>query len=282
MNPTTTAARAGLHRGAIELRQSLTGPADLWNHCFWPGLTLVGASFLSHVAFRHSGFQLGTLALPGILGMNASMAMVMVSQHLTADREDGTLLRAKAVPNGVLGYLIGKIVAVSGSTVIDLALFLAPGLLLIPGLAVGSAEAWLTVLWVLILGLVATLPLGAVLGSLFTSARSQGVLTLPILGLIAISGVFYPLRALPHWLQILAQAFPVYWMGLGMRSALLPPAAVAVEIGQSWRHLETAAVLGAWAVAGMAIAPAVLRRMARRESGSDLLKRRDSALRRIR
>jgi ABC-2 type transport system permease protein len=282
MNPTTTALRAGLRRGAIELRQSLTNPLDLWNHCFWPGLTLVGAYFLRHVAFQHSGFQLGTLVLPGVLGMNASMAMVMMSQHLTADREDGTLLRAKAIPNGVLGYLTGKIVTVSASTAIDLAIFLVPGLLLIRGLAVGSARSWLTVLWVLALGLVATLPLGAALGSMFASARSQGLLTLPILGLIAISGIFYPLRALPHWLQILAQAFPVYWMGLGMRSALLPPAAAAVEIGQSWRQLETVAVLGAWAVVGIAVAPAVLRRMARRESGSALVRRREIALQRAR
>jgi ABC-2 type transport system permease protein len=66
-----------------------------------------------------------------------------------------------------------------------------------------------------------------------------------------------------------------------MRSALLPADAAAVEIGDSWRHLETAAVLGAWAVAGLLIAPAVLRRMARHESGSAVAARRDRALRRV-
>jgi ABC-2 type transport system permease protein len=66
-----------------------------------------------------------------------------------------------------------------------------------------------------------------------------------------------------------------------MRSALLPPEAVAVEIGDSWRHLETVAVLGAWAVAGLLIAPLVLRRMARRESGSRVADRRERALQRV-
>jgi ABC-2 type transport system permease protein len=56
---------------------------------------------------------------------------------------------------------------------------------------------------------------------------------------------------------------------------------VAVEIGDSWRHLETVAVLGAWAVAGLLIAPLVLRRMARRESGSRVADRRERALQRV-
>jgi ABC-2 type transport system permease protein len=100
------------------------------------------------------------------------------------------------------------------------------------------------------------------------------MLSLPTMGLIAISGVFYPVTALAGWVQGVAQAFPVYWLGLGMRSALLPDDAVAVEIGQSWRLMETAAVLGAWAVAGLVVAPLVLRRMARRESGSSVEARR--------
>lgn len=281
MNPITTALRAGWSRGLIELRQSVTNPGDLLNHFFWPTLMLVTLFFLRDVSFGQSGFLLGTLVLPGILGMNAAMAMVMMSQLITADREDGTLLRAKATPNGMLTYLVGKIVSVSGGLIIDLAIFLIPALLIVPGLAVGRLDSWLTLIWVLALGLVATLPIGAVLGSMFTSARSQGLLTLPILGMIAISGIFYPITVLPEWVQWLAQVFPVYWLGLGMRSALLPDGAVMVEIGESWRHLETIGVLGAWAVLGLVVAPVVLRRMARRESGSTVAERRDRALQRV-
>jgi ABC-2 type transport system permease protein len=76
--------------------------------------------------------------------------------------------------------------------------------------------------------------------------------------------------------------FPIYWLGLGMRSALLPHSAVSVEIGEGWRHLETIGVLGAWAVFGLIVAPIVLRRMARRESGSSVAQRREQALRRAR
>jgi ABC-2 type transport system permease protein len=237
--------------------------------------------FMRDVSFGQTGFRLGALALPSILGMNAAMAMVTMSQTLTADREDGTLLRAKATPNGMLGYLTGKLISVSGGLLLDLAIFGVPALLLIPGLPIGNAATWLTLAWVLALGLAATLPAGAVLGSVFTSARSQGLLTLPVLAVIGISGIFYPITALPGWVQAIAQGFPIYWLGLGMRSALLPPSAVALELGESWRHLETVAVLGAWAVVGLLLAPIVLRRMARRESGSRVADRRERALRRV-
>ncbi|HLK00229.1 MAG TPA: ABC transporter permease, partial [Streptosporangiaceae bacterium] len=135
--------------------------------------------------------------------------------------------------------------------------------------------------WVLALGLLATLPLGAVLGSLFSSQRSAGGPMLLLLGgLTAISGIFYPITHLPVVLQWAGQAFPLYWLGLGMRSALLPNALATVEIGHSWRHLATFGVLSAWAVAGLVLAPVVLRRMARRESGSAVAARREKAIRR--
>ncbi|MER6390646.1 ABC transporter permease [Streptomyces sp. NPDC001523] len=276
-----TALHAGWARGGIELRQSFTNGGDLFNHFLWPVLMLVVLYFLRDVSFGDSGFELGTLVLPGILGMNAAMAMVSMSQLLTAEREDGTLLRAKATPHGMPAYLIGKIISVAGGVIVDLAIFLVPALFLIPGLTVGDLGSWLTLGWVLLLGLVATLPIGAVLGSVFSSARSQGLLTLPILGMIGTSGIFYPITSMPEWVQWVAQAFPIYWLGLGMRSALLPDNAVTVELGESWRHLETVGALTAWAVVGLVLAPIVLRRMARRESGSTVAARREKAMQRV-
>lgn len=281
MNTGMHALRTGWSRGLIELRQSVTNGGDLFNHFFWPVLMLAVAFFLRDRTFGDSGFKLGTLVLPSILGMNAAMAMVTMSQYLTADREDGTLLRAKATPHGMLAYLVGKIVLVSGSLILQLAIFLIPGLLIIPGLAVDSAQTWATFAWVLGLGLVATLPIGAVLGSVFTNVRSQGLITLPLLLLIALSGIFYPIASLPGWVQGIAQVFPIYWLGLGMRSAFLPAETVTVELGDSWRHAETVAVLGGWAVMGIVLAPIVLRRMARRESGSSVAQRREKALQRV-
>lgn len=280
MTPIAVAVRAGVTGGLIELRQSFTGTA-LIGQLLWPVATLVAIFFLRDTRVKGSGFTLGTLILPGVLGMFVSFGMLLVIQYLSADREDGTLLRAKATPDGMRGYLIGKLVTVSGTILAYLVILLIPGLLIVGGLDIGSIRTWLTLAWVLILGLVATQSIGAILGSLISSPRGAGYISIPVMGLIAISGIFYPITALPDWLQWIAQAFPIYWLGLGMRAALLPADAVGVEIGASWRHLETAAVLGAWAVAGLILAPIVLRRMARRESGSSVAVRREKALQRV-
>jgi len=220
--------------------------------------------------------------LVSVLGLDILVyGFITMADLIVTEREDGTLLRAKAISNGMLGYLLGKVVNISGQIAFVVAITLLTGAFLFTGLAIGSPGSWLTLAWVLVLGLLATLPLGAVLGSLFPSQRSAGGPMLLLLGgLAAISGIFYPITHLPVFLQWTGQVFPLYWLGLGMRSALLPHALAAVEVGHSWRHLATFGVLSAWAIAGLVLAPVVLRRMARRESGSNVAARREKAMRR--
>lgn len=282
MSPASFVVRAGLTRGRLELRQSFTNPQDLWGY-FFPVVILIAVMlFMRGATVPGTNFSLGASAMLGVLGMQvATGGLMTAAQLLVVEREDGTLLRAKAIPHGMTGYLIGKVTVVCGMTVISVVLILIPGLLLFDGFATG-AGAWLTLIWVVLLGLVATVPIGATFGSLFPSPRSMGMgMFFPIMGLVAISGIFYPVTALPEWVQWVAQVFPIYWLGLGMRSALLPDALAAVEIGDSWRHLETLGVLGAWAVLGLLVAPVVLRRMARRESGSNVAARREKAMQRV-
>ncbi|MBV9843852.1 MAG: ABC transporter permease [Kutzneria sp.] len=282
MSPRSVAVRAGLRRGLIELRQTLTTPMDLFGFLFTPVILLVVLSFLRTTTVSGTGLSVATLSIPGVLGTNIAYGGLMnVVQWLTVEREDGTLLRLKAVPNGMLGYLVGKVIMVVGTTVLSFAFMLIPGLLLFDGLRALTPSAWLHLTWVVVLGLAAVTPLGAVLGSLFPNPRSTAAVALPFMGLIAISGIFYPVTAMPQWVQAIAQVSPIYWLGLGMRSALLPDSAVLVEIGQSWRTLETVGVLGLWAALGLILAPVVLRRMARRESGSSMAARRARALQRI-
>jgi ABC-2 type transport system permease protein len=281
MTPGTVAVVAGLQRARIEFRQSVTNVAEFMGWLWMPVIALVVMYALRGNTVPGTDFSLGTQAIPGILGVNVVFTGLLgLAMTLTMDREDGTLLRAKATPNGMLGYLVGKVLSRAALTIVILAVILVPAAFLFDGLELGEVSSWLTLSWVLALGLIATLPLGAVLGSMFDSAQSLGYVTLLMMGLLVISGVFYPITALPEWLQWAGQAFPVYWLGLGLRSALLPDVLAAAEIGESWRHLETAGALGAWAVLGFLVAPAVLRRMARRESGSAVSARREKAVQR--
>jgi ABC-2 type transport system permease protein len=188
----------------------------------------------------------------------------------------------KAIPQGMVGYVTGRVLSVSLSAVLGLLIILLPGLFLVPQLAATGLGSWFTLMWVIALGLLATLPWGVVVGSLAKGPNSLfGLAMLPVMVITGISGIFYPIAALPGWLQGVAQVFPVYWLGLGMRSAFLPGSAAAAEIGESWRHLETVAVLGAWAVAGLLLAPPILRRIARQESGATMEVRKQQALQRI-
>jgi ABC-2 type transport system permease protein len=283
MNATLVAFRAGIARGWTEFKHTFMNFQDVFGYLFPTLLLLIVMFFMRNATVPGTGFSLGARTLPSSLGMGIAFGgLVNLAQQLLTEREDGTLLRAKATPNGMLGYLVGKITVVSAMMIISLALQLVPGLFVLHGLHLASVGSWLTLLWVVVLGLVATLPLGAIVGSLFEDPRNFGLVMLPFMGLIATSGIFYPINNFPVWLQWIGQAFPVYWLGLGMRSALLPNQLAAVEISGSWRHLETLGVLGAWAIAGLVLAPIVLRRMARRESGSRVAERRERALQRAR
>jgi ABC-2 type transport system permease protein len=283
MSPTMHAARLGLARGWTEFRHYLTSPQDLAWNLFVVIVFVVVLLFQRNARVDGSDLPLALLTLPSILGMWVALSGLQgAGGALAVEREDGTLLRAKAVPQGMVGYLVGRIVSVSLATLFTLALIFAAGLLLLPDLAAALGSGWPTLVWVLGLGMLATMPWGAIIGSLVKSPNAAfGLAMLPSMGLTAISGIFYPITALPGWVQGVAQVFPVYWLGLGIRSALLPDAAAALELTGSWRQPETVMVLGAWAVAGLLLAPTVLRRMARRESGSSMEARRHQHLQRV-
>jgi ABC-2 type transport system permease protein len=283
MNPTLYAARLGLTRGWAEFRQSLTDPQQIGFQVFFAVAFVIVLLFQRGSTVEGTNVSLAFAVLPGVLGMMVAVGGLQgAAGSLAVEREDGTLLRAKAVPNGMVGYFIGRIVSVSLVAILGLVIIFVPSLFLIPELTGIGLTGWLTFLWVLALGLLATLPIGAVIGSLAKSPNTvNGLVTLPMIGVTAISGIFYPIFALPGWVQAIAQVFPIYWLGLGVRSAFLPNSAASVEIGESWRHLETVGVLGTWALVGLVLAPVVLRRMARKESGANMEARRQRALQRI-
>jgi ABC-2 type transport system permease protein len=223
-------------------------------------------------------FSLGSLTLPSIIGMSFAFGgMLGVTGELTIDREDGTLLRAKATPGGMTGYVLGKITHISASTLLGLVITVVLGAIAFPGVHVTAAGLG-TIAWVALLGLLATIPIGITVGSLIPNPRFIPLYLLPFGAITAISGIFYPITHLTGWLQAIGQVFPMYWLGLGMRAALLPPGLASVEIDGSWRLPLVFLVLSLWASLGLVTAPPVLRRMARHQSGSRVAAARERAV----
>ena len=272
------AIRLGFGRGVIEIRHTLTYWPDLFQALFFSGISILVLFLMRGHQVPGTSFSLGSATLPGVIGMNIAVGGITgVTALLAVDREDGTLLRAKATPGGMTAYVLGKITLTSGTALIGVALTLILGLIAFPGLAV-TAAGLLTLVWVVLLGLLATIPLGIALGSTIKDPRFLTLIVLPFSALTAISGIFYPITHLPGWLQGIGQLFPMYWLGLGVRAALLPDALKAVELDGSWRLGYVLLALAGWAAAGLLVAPPILRRMAQRESGSRVAARRERAM----
>jgi ABC-2 type transport system permease protein len=279
VNAPTHAIRLGLRRGRAEFSQSIRSTQDQGYYLFTAFLVLGYLFLRRNSEVEGTDLMVPSVALPSILGALIAFGVVIGPAYtLAMEKEDGTLLRHKAVPHGLAGYFTGQLFFQVAGLLPQLVVILVPSFLLFDGL-MADATGWLTMVWVILLGLVATLPIGMVIGALVPSMQKVGTWgMLPVMVLGGISGIFYPVQELWGWVQVVAQAFPMYWLGLGMRSAFLPDAAAALEIGASWRTWQTVAVLGAWAVAGAVVTPKVLRRMARRSTGSQVEAARNAAV----
>lgn len=276
--------RLGLRRGWTEFKLSLRSPQDQGFYIF-TSLGVLGYLLLRK-GERIEGTDLlvTSVALPSILaGLVAFGVVVGPAFSLAMEREDGTLLRHKVVPHGVRGYFSGQLLLHILGVVPQMLIILVPSFLLFDDVMAAGAAGWLAVVGFLLLGMLATLPIGMIIGAVVPGAQKVGTWgMLPVLVLSGISGIFYPVQQLWGWVESVAQVFPMYWIGLAMRSAFLPDSAAALEIAASWRTPETVLVLGAWAIAGAIVTPIVLRRMARRQSASQVEAARQAALQWVR
>lgn len=282
-SPVAHAVGLGVRRGWLEFVQSVRSTQDQGFYLFTALLTLGYLWLRRDSDSGVVGLPFAAVALPSLLAALIVFGIIIGPAYTIAmEKEDGTLLRHRAVPHGLVGYFTGQLLYQSLNLIPQMVVILVPSMLLFDGL-MGDVGGWLTVVWVVALGLAAALPIGMLIGALVPSVQKVGMWgMLPIMILVGISGIFYPIQALWGWVQWVAQAFPLYWVGLGMRSAFLPDAAAAAEISGSWRTWETVAVLGGWAVVGALVTPMVLRRMSRRQTGSQVQAAREATLQWVR
>ncbi len=282
MNPDLNAARIGLSRGWIEFLATFRNPQELlFGYLFFPAIFLAMALFFLD-GDMDGGISVGAVHMAaGIALIIAILGVMSVAQVLATEREDGTLLRSRAVPHGMIEYTVGKIVHVLLVSLLSLTLMVIPAVLFVDGFTLAGPVALITLVWVCLLGLLALAPIGAILGALLSNPKTGvGLAMLPIMAILLISGIYFPLEYIPAWLQTIAMVFPVYWIGAGLRAAVFSEELLASGPFEAVQLPLVAGVLLLWAGLGFLLAQKVLRRMARRQSGSRVQAAQEEAMKR--
>ncbi|MER6030907.1 ABC transporter permease [Streptomyces sp. NPDC001851] len=270
--------QAGLRRGGIEVRHLLRNRKELASHLSNVAVALMVASFI-HDDLPGTRIPAAHLTIAGFAAyLLFQVGLLSLPQILVTERDEGTLLRLRATPGGIPAYLVAKSVLIVGMAMGSITVLLGAAALFVDGPLPHSPGGWLTLVWVIALGLLAVVPLGAAIGAVLPNAREAlAMIMLPVMALLVTSGAMFPIGRLPAAVRDVASVFPLRWMAQGVRSALLPDAARAAEPSGSWQLPTVALVLAGWAVAGFLLAVPLLRRAARRESGSRLTERQGKA-----
>jgi ABC-2 type transport system permease protein len=169
-------------------------------------------------------------------------------------RDDGTLHRLAATPMPKAAFFIGKLAMAFAAGIAETVVLLALGVG-IYGLHLPSTpERWLTLVWVVLLGIAACALLGIAYSSIARNGRSApAVVQLPYLSLQMISGVYFVFTQMPKFVQGIAAVFPLKWIAQGLRSAFLPDSFQAAEAAGTWEHGKVALILAAWCIGAFLI-----------------------------
>jgi ABC-2 type transport system permease protein len=245
----------GRARAALEVRLFVRDRSQVIFSFAYPILMLL--IFAS--VFRHDTVAGGVTYTQYFLsGIAATGIMLSSFQSLgiriAVEREQGELARLQALATPAVSYFLGKAAQVVVITALQLVVLLVVARYAFDVAMPSDAGHWITFAWVAVLGALAGTVLGIAVSLLPRSGKSADTVIAPIaIVLQFFSGVFFVYSRLPPWMRDVAAVFPLKWLTQGMRSAFLPDAAKRAEVGGSWQHGWTAAVLTVWIVLGVVV-----------------------------
>ena len=258
---------AGWRRFTIELTQFRRSPGAVFFTLAFPMMML--ALFGTIFGGKNAGAGGVTVAQYFVPSMMAAgiwgSCFTNLAMAVPTERDSGALKRLAGTPMPMTAYFVGKIALILLLSALETVLLLAMGLAFY-GLSLPSPAKWLTLAWVMTLGITSCTLLGLALSGLVRNARTASAIVMPVaLILQFISGVYLPFGDLPGWLQGIASVFPLRWLALGFRSVFLPDSFGASEAGGSWQTATTAIVMLIWCVVGLAITKRTFTWMSERE-----------------
>lgn len=192
---------------------------------------------------KASTYYVAGLTAFGIVDV-AFMAMVV---GLVETRETGILLRRQATPQPTWVIVAGRAVTMTFTAMVTATVLLVIGRVAYgASTPLGGLPALFTTV---VVGCVSFCFLGFALTGVIRSVQSaQPVSMAAAMPLFFISGVFVPWVFIPHWLQHVADVFPVRHL----LSAILTP--FISHGGQTTWNLSDLLVVAAWGLVGLVLA----------------------------
>jgi ABC-2 type transport system permease protein len=190
-----------------------------------------------------------TFFTPGMLGMGVMAGtFVALVIGLSIMRDNGQLKRLRGTPLPPWVFFGGQVVSRLVLVVVEAVLVLGLGRLLFHVSLPPSAAAWATFALVTLLGAATFTAVAVAYTRLVHNADSAPALAnAAYLPLLFLSGAWFPIEGLPHWLASVANAFPLAPMLDGMRQALI----FGHGPGAVWSDTRK---LLAWLVVGLLVA----------------------------
>jgi ABC-2 type transport system permease protein len=186
------------------------------------------------------------VVVPGIAAMSVmSATFTSLAYNLTTLRERGILKRLRGTPLPASAYLAGLAASAVANAVLQLAIVIAAGHWVF---GVGWPTEWPALAVFAALGVVCFASLGVTLSHAIPNPESApAYVNAVFLPQILIAGVFYDEKDAPAAIRDIAEVLPLKHLVDGLSGAMVK--------GQGLTgHWTALAVLGAWAVAGIALA----------------------------
>ncbi len=246
--------RIGLLRGGLEIKQFMRQRESVVFTLLFPVMLLFifGSVFKDNIApgVTFSRYFVAGMIASGLVNTGFQQLAITIPM----ERDSGTLKRLRGTPMSPVSYFIGKVILVTVSMLVQVAMLLGFGLAFFGLHLPSSGERWLRFIWLVVLGSICATVLGIAFSSVPKSGRGASAIVSPIVIVLQFfSGVFFLFSSLPKWMQDFAALFPLKWLTLGMRSIFLPDNFAIKEVAHSWETGRTILVLVAWTIAGTLI-----------------------------
>lgn len=170
-------------------------------------LVIFGAGFTNVIGTLAPGVNFIQFMYPGIIAMTVLTSSLFAGISVVWDREFGFLKEILVAPIGRTGIVLGKAIGATFVALLQalIMLVLAPilGVSLSPGLVAGL----IPLVVVISLGLSG---LGILIASFMTSQQGfQVLIQILIFPLIFLAGVFFPVNAVPLWMEVISKINPL-------------------------------------------------------------------------